>query len=123
MCNTVGLGSAKAPLTIVPCAEVMARHAEYEDALETMRPSEAGVYFQRWRLAALECGRRRLGDDIGYTVRTARREFRLPWSAIGSLLGMTKQAAQQKYGARRQEGLTQWRGGAVEEALPMGGGE
>lgn len=119
MCNTVGLGSAKAPLNIVPCSEVLARHAEYEDALEVMSPSEAGVVYQRFRLAALECGQRRLGDEIAYTVRTARREFRLPWSAIGALLGMTKQAAQQKFGARRQERLTQWQGGAVEEALPM----
>ena len=49
------------------------------------------------RLAELALDRRELESQIGATVGDARRAGR-SWAQIGAALGVTKQAAQQRYG-------------------------
>ena len=56
------------------------------------------------RLIADLVGRRlAVDDELAAAVRAARRDGR-SWSAIGAMLGMSKQAAQQKYGQSAQPG-------------------
>lgn len=51
------------------------------------------------QIAELVDQRRHVEDELGAAVRAARRAHR-PWSEIGAMLGVTKQAAQRKYAKR-----------------------
>ena len=48
------------------------------------------------QIAELVDQRRHVEDELDAAVRAARRAQR-PWSEIGAMLGVTKQAAQRKY--------------------------
>jgi len=48
------------------------------------------------QIAELVDQRRRVEDELDAAVRAARSAQR-PWSEIGAMLGVTKQAAQRKY--------------------------
>jgi len=50
-------------------------------------------------IADLVVQRDRVDDELTAAVRRAREAGR-PWSEIGAMLGVSKQAAQRKYGAR-----------------------
>lgn len=50
-------------------------------------------------LARLALAQRQLGDAITESVLIAREDG-VTWEAIGTALGMTKQAAQQRWGAQ-----------------------
>ncbi len=49
------------------------------------------------QIADLADQRRRVEDELDSAVRAAREAHR-SWSEIGTMLGVTKQAAQRKYG-------------------------
>lgn len=77
--------------------EAFEEWAEKVDAADLREADTASL-----RLIADLVGRRLAVDnELAAAVRAARRDGR-SWSAIGAMLGMSKQAAQQKYGQSAQ---------------------
>ena len=73
-------------------AEAFAAWAEDLDPSD-LRPHDTGALQQLSKLAGL---RRDIDDAILAAVRVARRQCST-WSEIGAMLGVTKQAAQQRF--------------------------
>ncbi len=79
-------------------AERAAALEAWSDRVETHELREADTQALR-AIAALVDRRAQVDDEISAAVRAARRAQR-SWSEIGTMLGVTKQAAQRKYGAK-----------------------
>jgi hypothetical protein len=62
---------------------------------DELRPADTTLLRQ---IAELADRRAEIEEAIAVAVRAARRAQH-PWSAIGAMLGVSKQAAQQRYGA------------------------
>lgn len=65
--------------------------------LEELRPDDPAELVARIRSLHLEL------DDLTVTAVEAQRQHGMSWSQIGRQLGMTKQAAQQRFGANRTD--------------------
>lgn len=71
-------------------------HQSTSAAVESAEWNTANGYALN-ALADLHAAQRHIALDIEATVRSAREAGR-SWAAIGAALGMTRQAAQQRYG-------------------------
>lgn len=85
--------------TLTEYTEAFEEWAEKVDAADLREADTASL-----RLIADLVGRRlAVDDELAAAVRAARRDGR-SWSAIGAMLGVSKQASQQKYGQSAHPG-------------------
>jgi hypothetical protein len=71
---------------------------EWADSVEPADPRAAGTESLR-QIAELAQQREQVDVELEASVREARAAQR-SWSEIGTMLGVSKQAAQRKYGAK-----------------------
>lgn len=80
-------------------AERAAALEAWSERVETQELREADTGALR-AIAELVHQRAHVDDELTAAVRAARQAQR-SWSEIGTMLGVSKQAAQRKYGAKR----------------------
>lgn len=115
MCELKGTGIPSARLVFEPCKYLVDAYRSIQASwVENGRDLDSADFWL-WHVDAMACAQEALTRRTVEEVERARSEG-ASWTGIGRKLGVSKQAAQQKYG-KRQAALTEWRGGATEPTL------